>query len=111
MLPDWKGPAEVDRKILEDSGRLVMSGFERGLESEFDSIRKRLAGLTSDLPGFTAPAGATARRGGDGASQSGATVLVTVEPGAIVIQGGGPEAGHQAAEAVLERLAQAALAR
>jgi hypothetical protein len=108
MLPDWKGPAEVDRKILEDSGRMVIAGFGRGMESEFEAVRKRLAGLTAELPGFTAAAGTS--RGGDGAALGG-TVAVTIQAGAIVVQGQGREAGQEAAEAILERLGQATLAR
>lgn len=101
MLPDWKGPAEVDRDILRNSGKLVMQGFEGGLRDEFDSIRKTLGELTGGLPGFTGPV-----RGGDGAISGGARTL-TVMPGAIVIQGGGAAAGQEAAEALLEALANA----
>src|SRR5690606_42143236 len=28
MLPDWKGPREVDRKILFDAGRLIIGRSE-----------------------------------------------------------------------------------
>lgn len=109
MLPDWKGPAEVDRKILENSGRLVMLGFEQGLTDQFGSIRKTLGDLTGDLPTFTA--GASNRpRGGDGAAL-GSSVQVTIQPGAIVVQGQGREAGEEAAEAILERLGAATLVR
>jgi hypothetical protein len=99
----------VDKKILEDSGRMVMAGFGRGMASEVGSIKKQLAGLTADLPTF-ATNGRT--RGGDGASTTsptggGRTVNVTLAPGAIVIQGGGTKAGEDAAEALLEALATA----
>ena len=103
MLPDWKGPAQVDKKILEKSGDLVMRGFETGLEGRFNSVRKTLGGLTASLP-------ATAVRGGDGASAanpSGRGTTLTIMPGAIVIQGGGAGAGQEAAEAILEALANA----
>ena len=104
MLPDWKGPAEVDRKILEESGRMVMEGFSRGMRSGMSAIRDDLGGFTADLPTFT---GGSAR-GGDGASL-GNTVTLTIAPGAIVVQGSGREAGEEAAEAILERLGQATL--
>lgn len=103
MLPDWKGPAQVDEKILRNSGRLVMRGFEAGLEDRFNSVRNTLGGLTASLP-------AAAVRGGDGASAanpSGRATTVTFAPGSIVIQGGGTEAGQEAAEAILEALANA----
>jgi hypothetical protein len=109
MLPDWKGPAEVDRKILHDSGRMVMAGFESGLTSQFDSVKRTLAGLTSDLPSVSLPSGSA--RGGDGASMNtpsgGRTITVTLGPGSIVIQGSGAAAGQEAAEALLEALANA----
>lgn len=49
MLPDWKGPAELDRVILRDSGRLVMGGFREGLEDEYGSIEKTLGNFTRGL--------------------------------------------------------------
>jgi hypothetical protein len=105
MLPSWKGPEEVDRKILRASGQMVMEGFRLGLQDQEDAIRRQLAGLTSDLPSF---AGVTA--GGDGASAAspgGTTILLTIEDGAIRITGQGAEAGREAAEAILEMLGQA----
>jgi hypothetical protein len=110
LLPDWKGPANVDDKILWDAGQRVMAGFEGGLTSQFASVRKTLGDLTGDLPTFTSTA-ASRPRGGDGASQLAPDVTVTIQAGAIVVQGQGREAGEEAAEAVLERLAQATLVR
>lgn len=104
MLPSWKGPAEVDRKILEQSGRLVMQGFDTGLRSGFRDIEKTLGDLTGDLPGFTAgPV-----RGGDGATARGNTYL-TIEK--IEISATDRAGGEEAAEAILERLGAATLAR
>lgn len=99
MLPDWKGPAELDKKILEKSGDLVMRGFETGLEGRFDSIKKTLGGLTGDLP-----ATAMRARGGDGASAASPRGAITVH---IAITGQGAQAGQDAAEAFLEALANA----
>jgi len=48
-LPDWKGPAEVDAKLLTDNGRLIMGSLIDGLESRFDDVRRSLGNLTSDL--------------------------------------------------------------
>lgn len=103
LLPDWKGPAQVDKKILYNAGQLTMKGYEAGLEDRFSSVRKTLGGLTSDIPNVVA-------RGGDGASAanpSGRGTTLTIMPGAIVIQGGGAGAGQEAAEAILEALANA----
>lgn len=103
LLPDWKGPAQVDKKILYNAGQLTMKGYEAGLEDRFSSVRKTLGGLTSDIPNVVA-------RGGDGASAanpSGRSTTLTIMPGAIVIQGGGAGAGEEAAEAILAALANA----
>lgn len=99
MLPDWKGPAEVDRKILRESGQLVMEGFGLGIDDQRAAIKKIMRSITDDLPGFAA--GRT--RGGDGAS----AFTVNFEPGSIVINGQGAQAGNDAADAILERLGQA----
>ena len=103
MLPDWKGPAEVDRKILEESGRMVMQGFSRGLQSGMSDIRKDLGGFTSDLPTFTGGS----PRGGDGAALGNSLSIAKIE---VHVHGAsGREAGEEAAEAILERLGQVTL--
>lgn len=99
MLPDWKGPAEVDRRILRESGQLVMEGFRLGIADQRAAIERELRSVTGDLPGFAA--GRT--RGGDGAS----AFTINFEPGSIVINGQGAQAGNDAADAILERLGQA----
>lgn len=108
MLPDWKGPAEVDKRILWDSGRMVTQGFEKGLRyDDFASVRNTLQSLTSGLPRWS-NAGAVSD------SQAAFNKVVEsfrLEPGAIVINGQGAESGKRAAEALLERLAQATAVR
>lgn len=104
MLPDWKGPAELDKRILRPSGRMVMQGFELGLTDEMDSIKRSLSGITADLPAWVgAPP-----RGGDGASQ---TTMLNIAEGAIIIQATDRQGGEEAAEALLDRLAQAGAVR
>jgi len=103
MLPDWKGPAAVDEKILEEAGRLVIGGFERGMASQFASVRKTLGDLTGDLPAWS---GGTPR-GGDGSSAAGGSLHIG-EIHLHVSGATGREAGEEAAARVLERLANAA---
>jgi hypothetical protein len=102
MLPDWKGPEQVDKKILEKSGQLVMQGFETGLVSQFSSIRRTLGDLTGAMGGSGAY-GVSAASGGNSS--------MTIMPGAIVIHGTGSASAQQTATEVLERLAQASLIR
>lgn len=77
MLPDWKGPAARDAKILFGSGRLVMDGFEAGLSSRYGSVRNSLGNFTDTL--------ALSSAGGGGAYGGGLgrTVIVQVHAGAV----------------------------
>jgi len=58
LLPSWKGPPAVDRRILHRSGELVLQGFGEGLQSGFAGVRADLGGLTSTLATATPGAGA-----------------------------------------------------
>lgn len=51
MLPDWKGPADVDKTILIKSGQLVIGGLIKGLESQYKYVNRSLGGLTSNIAG------------------------------------------------------------
>ncbi|MDX2703954.1 hypothetical protein PV350_13940 [Streptomyces sp. PA03-6a] len=55
MLPDWKGPAARDAKILFSSGELVMKGFQAGIDAGTLGIRRQLGGLTDGLPSMVTP--------------------------------------------------------
>lgn len=48
-LTDWKGPESLDRVILFNAGQLVIGGFIKGLESQYDAVKKSLNGLTADV--------------------------------------------------------------
>nr|WSX48895.1 hypothetical protein OG409_07995 [Streptomyces sp. NBC_00974] len=74
MLPDWKGPAEVDAKILRPAGRLLMQGFQRGITDETPSLQAQLGGLTGTLPGM-----ALGSMGAGGGTAGGAPGLLRIE--------------------------------
>ena len=57
-IATWKGPPEVDRKLLTPNGKLIMQGLLVGLEDGTPAVRSYLGRLTTDLPG-TAPANGT----------------------------------------------------
>lgn len=64
-LPDWKGPAELDARILTPSGELLIDGLIAGIQRAVPRVRAELQGLTGQLPqfgpqfaGVTAPAAA-----------------------------------------------------
>ena len=67
MLPDWKGPARVDARILTPAGESLIGGFMRGIDAQVPVLRRQLQGVTSDLPGMTVqtPRGVS-RAGGKG---------------------------------------------
>ncbi|MCX0246406.1 phage tail protein [Streptomyces drozdowiczii] len=51
-LPDWKGPAELDARILAPSGELLIDGLIAGIQRAVPRVRSELQGLTGQLPGF-----------------------------------------------------------
>lgn len=65
MLPDWKGPARVDARILTPAGASLMEGFQSGISSQVPALRRQLQGITGDLPDMTvrAPRGVTRQSG------------------------------------------------
>lgn len=64
LLPDWKGPEDVDATILYRAGQTVIGGFVGGMRSEFPTARAELGGLTGSLA--TAAAVGVGAAGGPG---------------------------------------------
>ncbi|GAA3193941.1 hypothetical protein ACFO1B_03850 [Dactylosporangium siamense] len=54
LIPDWKGPAQRDRTLLYDSGKLIMRGLVSGIDSQAPALRRTLAGVTNDIAGLSA---------------------------------------------------------
>lgn len=52
LLPDWKGPEDKDKKILEPAGRAVMEGFGAGIQQGAADIQGLLGDFTSGLGGI-----------------------------------------------------------
>lgn len=55
-LTSWKGPEDLDRRLLTPAGRLIIDGLVRGLESRYGAVRASLRGLTDDIAGTDMPA-------------------------------------------------------
>ncbi|MFD0408629.1 hypothetical protein [Kitasatospora sp. NPDC127116] len=51
LLPDWKGPAERDEKILTPAGGLIMDGLMRGIAARVPALRDQLQGITAQIAG------------------------------------------------------------
>ncbi|MFF3622328.1 hypothetical protein [Streptomyces sp. NPDC002467] len=78
MLPDWKGPAAVDARILTPAGRSLIEGFQRGITDQTPALQRQLGGLTGALPGMTLGPSGGATVGGMG-------------PGRLIIEVTGPD--------------------
>lgn len=76
LLPDWKGPASVDKKILAEPGKNVIEGFVNSLEAGYGTVRKSLTNFTGSLSG-TVQTDITA--GTAGGASSGTQVVVSFE--------------------------------
>jgi phage-related protein len=65
MIPDWKGPEAVDKKLLFKPGTWVIGGLIEGLDSMIPQVQRTLQGLTTDIglqvDGAAAPNGSTMR--------------------------------------------------
>ena len=61
-LTSWKGPEEVDKRLLYGAGRLIIGGLVQGMESQYSTVRGSLQRLTRGMPGMV-DAGALADAG------------------------------------------------
>lgn len=48
-LTSWKGPEDVDKRLLTPAGQYVIDGFIRGLESRYPTVKTSLAALTVSI--------------------------------------------------------------
>lgn len=49
MIPDWKGPAATDRKLLVRNGQLIMDGLLDGIDSGVVKLHRLLSKVTKGL--------------------------------------------------------------
>lgn len=49
LIPTWKGPADVDRRLLEPAGRSIIGGLSRGIDAEVPGLRRQLGGITAEI--------------------------------------------------------------
>lgn len=64
-LTSWKGPEDVDKRLLRPAGRLVLGGFMDGIDDLTPALKAQLQGLTGQVPGM-ALGGLGAGAGGGG---------------------------------------------
>ena len=58
MIPSWKGPQEVDDRLLTDNGHRVIAGFVRGLRAAAPTVRDELRSITESIPDTVSPVAA-----------------------------------------------------
>lgn len=78
QIPNWKGPYDRDRVLLEPAGRAIMGGLIGGIHGEMNALRSELGTVTGVIAGtaLTAPA-----RGGYGLPAA-----ATPTPGRLVAE-------------------------
>jgi hypothetical protein len=52
LIPDWKGPAKRDAKLLVPAGRLIMRGLVDGLSKGVPNVEKMLGTLTREIAAY-----------------------------------------------------------
>lgn len=55
LIPDLKGPMDVDRVLLTPSGEAIMEGLIKGVRSQIPALRQELAGITGLIPQAAGP--------------------------------------------------------
>lgn len=49
LIPSWKGPYSVDRKLLTPNGKVIMGSLIDGLESGYKPVKSLLGDMTTDI--------------------------------------------------------------
>lgn len=50
MIPDWKGPRDVDLQLLTGAGEDIMTGLTEGIQGSMPGLRRTLQGVTDGIP-------------------------------------------------------------
>src|SRR5699024_6275428 len=54
MIPDWKGPLNKDKHLLEPAGEAIMGGLIRSIDKQRNNLRRTLLDVTKDTAGTDA---------------------------------------------------------
>jgi hypothetical protein len=57
LIPTWKGPESLDRKLLVPAGKAIMGGLIQSIESEIPTLRATLAAVTDEVATALSPPG------------------------------------------------------
>jgi hypothetical protein len=51
LIPDWKGPADKDKYLLRNAGRLIMDGLINGIDDKTNALKRQLRDVTRIVSG------------------------------------------------------------
>jgi hypothetical protein len=104
LIPDWKGPADKDAKLLTPAGQKIMEGLLRGIVSRRAALRSLLTSVTHDATSVVTSAARAAAFANNPQAQArnAAQVALANTPAAQA---------RAAAQTALARSSAAALAR
>lgn len=74
MIPDWKGPMDVDRKLLTPNGAAIMESLMAGVDALMPKVERKFGTVTDMIRGV----------GTGGASGGGGTMAPAAAPGTNV---------------------------
>jgi len=58
-IPKWKGPQDLDKKLLTENGQIIMQSLVSGLKSGYSEVQNLLGGMTMDIGTYMNPRGAS----------------------------------------------------
>jgi len=64
FIPDWKGPADTDAKLLAPAGKLIMGGLIGGMGDMEGDLEAKLRGITAQIQGGVTVTEASGHAGG-----------------------------------------------
>lgn len=50
LIPDWKGPMDVDKKLLTPNGEAIMDSLMAGFDAKIPEVRAQLGAITATIP-------------------------------------------------------------
>jgi hypothetical protein len=78
LIPDWKGPADKDAKLLHPAGNLIMQGLISGIQNQLPNLQGTLGGVTDMIGGTSGVASASVGVSGRIAQGGGSSPQVTI---------------------------------
>lgn len=86
LIPTWKGPESLDRKLLVPAGKAIMGGLIRSIRSEIPTLRSTLAVVTEEVATALNPLDGISPDFSTGAAQGAAGAVRASDGGTFVLQ-------------------------